>query len=355
MCAANESQTLRPFLEGLSASDPLSHLNLTVVPIAGNGHPPLAYTLAADAIEADALDITEVSEDGSVPELLVVSKIEAMVLLLDGEELIGAKQNRILNTSILLPPHAKANIPVSCVEQGRWGYSGRKFRSGGTGTPSSHRGRKSRHVTRNLRRTGRAASDQGEVWADVRAYMERTGTASPTGSMHDAFEQCRESLNAYVEAMECPQDARGVVVAIDGKFVALDLFDKPDTLHRVWKRLVTGYAMDAILGQVEDAKPFAADAARALLAQAGDLACEPCPSVGVGDDWRFESKTLVGQALVAQNTCVHLSVFPNDADDTDDTDPDEQTAAPIQSPSQRRTHQGGSKRRGWLHRLFGGE
>jgi hypothetical protein len=40
--------------------------------------------------------------------------------LLDGEELIGAKQNRALNLTILAPAKQVIVIPVSCVEAGRW-------------------------------------------------------------------------------------------------------------------------------------------------------------------------------------------------------------------------------------------
>ena len=126
----------------------------------------------------------------------------------------------------------------------------------------------------------------------------------------------------------------------------MDLFDKPDTLQRVWQRLVMGYALDAIVGQNEKARPFTADDAHTVLNQAGDLACEPCPSVGVGEDWRFESNALVGHALVAGDTCVHLSVFPSG-----DEDQDGASASAIQPPSQRRPRSSGS-RGGWLAWLW---
>ena len=58
---------------------------------------------------------------GSVPDLLVENRGDVRVLFLEGEELIGAKQNRILNTSVLVAAHTKVKIPVSCVERGRWG------------------------------------------------------------------------------------------------------------------------------------------------------------------------------------------------------------------------------------------
>ena len=48
---------------------------------------------------------------------------------MDGEELIGAKQNHTLNLSILVPAHASIDIPVSCVERGRWHHLSREFSS----------------------------------------------------------------------------------------------------------------------------------------------------------------------------------------------------------------------------------
>jgi hypothetical protein len=55
-----------------------------------------------DALVLTGFKITEVSEGGSVPNLRVINKTPHHVLLFDGEELKGAKQNRILNTTILI-------------------------------------------------------------------------------------------------------------------------------------------------------------------------------------------------------------------------------------------------------------
>ena len=76
---------------------------------------------------------------GSVPELLVENMGDIRVLFIEGEELVGAKQNRILNTSILVAAKSKTKIPVSCVEQGRWGYKSKFFGSSGSHSPSKLR------------------------------------------------------------------------------------------------------------------------------------------------------------------------------------------------------------------------
>ena len=80
-----------------------------------------------EAIECSLLTVTEVSEGGHVPELKVINRGDKPVLLIDGEELVGAKQNRVLNTTILLKEKSETVIPVSCTEHGRWSYKSGHF------------------------------------------------------------------------------------------------------------------------------------------------------------------------------------------------------------------------------------
>jgi len=336
MTDTNAQNRTRPFVEKLECGQPQTHLNLVVVPLSGQPASNVEYVLAADAIAAGHLTISEVDQSGSVPELLVTSNSDLPVLLIDGEELVGAKQNRILNTTILVKAHSQTKIPVSCVEQGRWHHVSPEFSSGGF-SPSELRGRKSRSVSRNLRATGEATSDQGEVWDYVQEKLRRLHAHSPTMSMHDAIEQRRPTIRDYTGAMVCPEGARGVIVAIDGKFAAMDLFDKPATLQRLWHRLLTGYALDAIdrPGAAPDAevKPFVSEGsngAQEVLDHIAGLTCDAFPSVGLGEDWRFESDEAVGQALVVEKTAVHLSAFPNSRDG------DRGGRSYIARPSQRR-------------------
>ena len=334
---APKSATLAPFIDTLKVGDGMGHLNLTLVPLRGEGHGHLDYTLAADAIAAGVLTVTEVSEGGSVPHLAVANEATKLVLFLDGEELIGAKQNRILNTSVLVPPKSRTKIPVSCVEQGRWRYAAPDFQAGGY-SPSKLRARKSRDVGRNLRASGQAMGDQGAVWDEVAANQACLGSHSPTMAMHDAIEQRRESLDGYLKALPYPQGACGVWVSMNGGFAALDLFDRPETLERIWPRLMTGYALDALASLNRKDPPLAPRGALHILGRVGQTPCQPCPSVGVGEDWRFEAEDLVGQALVADGVCVHLSAFPNEDRDGQAAGRPEQQIVP---PSRRRRNRRG--------------
>ena len=74
---------------------------------------------------------SEIGAGGVVEMLAVREPVHPAVLLYKGEELVGAKQNRILNVSVLLGAGSTARIPVSCVERGRWSWRDRSFRSAG--------------------------------------------------------------------------------------------------------------------------------------------------------------------------------------------------------------------------------
>src|SRR5574342_652511 len=49
------------------------------------------------------------------------------VLLYEGEELVGAKQNRIVEQTILVDARSTLKIPAKCVERGRWSHRTQHF------------------------------------------------------------------------------------------------------------------------------------------------------------------------------------------------------------------------------------
>ena len=107
-------------LAGLTLGEPLAYRNLTAFPLQGRTDNPPDYLSLKQALDDGVAEVREVSESGRVPELLFVNRATQAVLLVDGEELIGAMQNRVLNLSILVPAKTELVIPVACVEAGRW-------------------------------------------------------------------------------------------------------------------------------------------------------------------------------------------------------------------------------------------
>ncbi|RKY06339.1 MAG: hypothetical protein DRP56_07600 [Planctomycetota bacterium] len=298
--------------ELLQLDNPVGHRNLTLVPIKGDSV-GLDYILAAEAIEDGTLTVKEVSDSGDVNTLIVQNKSDKRVLLLDGEELVGAKQNRILNTTILIEASTTQKIPVSCVEQGRWNHVSSKF-SSGMYSPPEMRLNKSRAVSRSYAECGQAVSNQGEVWADVENIVSDLDTHAPTRAMKDAFDQRSRDFDSYVLALPYPEGARGIMAAISGRFVAMDVLDRPDAFKQIWNRLVTGYAMDAARRRTDDDKLFTEKGAKFFIDSIGDCEVSQFDSAGLGKELRFESDQILGQALIVDDCLVHMSVFPNDVE-----------------------------------------
>ena len=86
--------------------------NLSMVPLLGAEERDVEYLTLDEALSGGWAQVTEVSDAGQVSELKVVVRGDKPVLLLDGEELTGAKQNRVVNLTILAPPGRTTVIPV---------------------------------------------------------------------------------------------------------------------------------------------------------------------------------------------------------------------------------------------------
>ena len=291
-------------LETLEVGEPLSHGALTVIPLLAPKEAEPDWLTLAEA--GAAVTISEVSADGEVPTLSLVNDADRPVLLLDGEELIGAKQNRILNTTVLVAAHAALRIPVSCVEQGRWSYRGKRFDSSGASLFASARARKAARVSTSLREFRMHLSDQGEIWRDVAGKVSEHRVKSPTGAMRDFYDRYADDLAQARRALAPRPGQIGALVAVAGKWVGLDLLSSPGLFERAWPRLFAGYAAEAVGREERVATPDP----HAMLNGLAQAPTEDAPAVGLGREHRLAGNAMVGAALVVEEQVAHLMAFP---------------------------------------------
>jgi uncharacterized protein (TIGR02452 family) len=315
-------------LSRVTIGSPMQHGCLTLFPLLADGVAEPGYRLLDAALADGSARVTEVSESGSVPELCFVNDGDRPVLLLDGEELIGAKQNRILNLTILAPAHKSIVIPVSCVEQGRWQAQSTDFTSARRAHFATGRARKAADVTSSMRRSGSRESDQGAVWRDIAEKSRRFGVASATGAAADIYASRRASLEAYRNAFMPQPSQCGALFAVNGRLVGLDLFDSPVTLAAALGTLVESYALDALDADNAVIAEPTPEAARAWLDAIGAADVERFAALGEGEDWRLIGPGLAGGALVKDGHSVHLCVFAVARDDEDMAEPGEGAARP---------------------------
>src|SRR6476619_712227 len=183
-------------LDTFQLGEPVEHRGIVVTPLFPR-HDPVAAYITLDEALPRGLRITETSDSGSVPELFVENPTDSTVLLYDGEELVGAKQNRILNVSVLVGARAKLPIPVSCVEQGRWNRSSVDFDAA---THISHAHLRRRKAEQRAAQPLARGVAQNEVWSEIGEKQQRMSVASPTGANRDTFEAYGERLRVLEDA-----------------------------------------------------------------------------------------------------------------------------------------------------------
>jgi hypothetical protein len=270
----------------------------------------LEYITLDEALSRDLIEVSERDEAGSVPELKVVNKSPCMILILDGEELVGAKQNRIVNTTMLIQGKSTTVIPVSCVEQGRWAYDSPVFSSEERLMAAQLRARKSEQVHRSIRRSDGFRSDQSAIWEEISNKAARMEADSPTMAMSEIYRKKMSLLADYVEHFRLVEMQVGAVFMINGRVVGLDTFGSTETFGKVFRKLIESYALDAIdwSEQESSGKTLRSNVTKFLWATK-NATVEYHRPVGLGTDIRLESRTLTGFALAHEENILHLSVF----------------------------------------------
>jgi hypothetical protein len=199
------------------------HKQMTVVQFLSSDQNSIDYLSGPSAMKQDLIKIKEVSQSGSVNDLLVFNLSEKYVFFMDGDILTGAKQNRVLNTSVLLAPNSKVTLPVSCVEQGRWDSSFSDFTSSDLIAPQKLRANKAQAVKESREMRKVAQSRQGEVWNDVENYSIHFNCKSPTMSLNDIYEKKREDFDSFIKHFTLNTDANGLAVFSGNKLLCTDL------------------------------------------------------------------------------------------------------------------------------------
>lgn len=304
-------------LASIKLGEPQVHRNICILPLISPSSGDCNWTTLSEAMETNTLTVTEISQGGSVPELKVTNSSDRPVLLLDGEELIGAKQNRVLNTTILLKEKSETVVPVSCTEHGRWAYSSAKFADAGVVMAHSSRARKSSSVSNSLVQGAHYKSDQGEVWESIAALHVKAGTSSKTGAMHDLFKARAQELDDGLKAFPAIAGQTGLLAVINGEIAGFDVIPHPTIYAREHSRLIKSYVIDALA----DREPKAADAANAKTRAADFLRTvtetdeRSFASIGYGTDYRYRKTGIAGAALVHSDQVIHSAFFALPMDD----------------------------------------
>jgi hypothetical protein len=269
-------------------------------------HDPKAVYITLEEALPLGFRITEIDAAGSVPELLAFNPLDTPVLLYDGEELLGAKQNRILNVTVLVPAKSETRIPVSCVEQGRWHAQSGSFAPAHHAAYPDLRRRKAERLSAEPLARGAA---QSVVWEEVAAKAGRHSVHSPTGAAADIYRSRDADISSLRRAFPLAPGQSGALLALGSDRLCLDYLSRPSAFARLYSKLLDGYLLDAI--EYEGSRATN-DRLADFVGKLPTLPQRRSPSAGLGSDLRLAGAGMVGSGLVVDAELLQLSAFTSD-------------------------------------------
>jgi hypothetical protein len=305
----NMAFSIKEHLGRMSIGEALCFKNVCIFPVFSELEEKTSYLSLPRALKDEFLRVTEVGHGGSVPELLVENMSDSPVLMLDGEELMGAKQNRVLNTTVLIKEHSRTEIPVSCTEQGRWSYNSDHFADSGVVMARTARLTKNRFVASSLDEDQSFDSHQGEVWYEIHQMSSKRGVRSETSAMRDVFENSREELESYLQHFPLKEGQKGLIACINGNVGGMDYVSSAGAFADLYQKLLKSYIMDALIEKTKKEKEVSLKTAQNFLSSITDTEGSVHPSVSLGEDHRYRGDKLMASALVHKEEIIHLAAF----------------------------------------------
>lgn len=281
--------------------------NISILPLFMEISNIPGYISLASALNTEKFIIQEVDEYGDVPTLKVINKLNEDVFMMEGEELKGGKQNRVLNTSILVEKNSTLDIPVSCTERGRWHYTSSRHEDPVV-IPSKLRNINNMLVFTRLCTEERYVSDQNLIWEEVDRYSNKFRIKSKTSALRDVYENLKENLDKNLKNFPILENQKGLIVFINGKLKGMDLISLSSVYKDLHEKIIKSYLIDIF----EEKKTFKENYHEDIKNFFDEIVnCEilKFKSVGLGWDYRLKGKNVMGSILMYNDMPVHVHIF----------------------------------------------
>lgn len=269
-----------------------------------------SYISLQDAVSKGAIRIEEVDESGSVNNLKVSNSSDHYVFFSDGEILKGAKQDRVLNTSVLIEPGSVTVLPVSCIEAGRWRYQSRSFAASEFYEPLVMRMKKMVKVSSSLRQGLKHRSDQSDVWRNVSEYESRKSFSSNTSNLSDVFESMSHSFAKNLNDIFPEVACNGMAIFIGKDIASIESFNSSAVYAEYFPKLLRAAYMDIDLyntGEIseEEAMKELSHAMKSV----NDAKGEEHKAVAAGIEFRHHDDNMTLFRLNYGTTPIHLTAL----------------------------------------------
>lgn len=283
-----------------------THKNVAVIPIKTPINHNVDLLTLKKGFELDLVGVKE-CEHSTVNTIIVENKSVVPLLLVDGEEIVGGDQNRIMDASILIAPQSEMNVPVNCTEHGRWGFKSEFKQSEHI---ANYRTRLAKHHA--FRSNG---SVQQAVWDSIDELETSRSFSSPTQAMSESYENAKADLDEFLDAFSVVEGQSGIVVLIDGEVRGFEVFLNSEIYREYHEKIIKSYLINAEI--TDNVFTINNDAIKSVIDNALNEEFEEVKNEGLETRFEIKGGDGVGSCYTYKNELVHMSYLVGSVDYTE--------------------------------------
>jgi DNA-binding cell septation regulator SpoVG len=295
---------LNPEIELLT---PQVHENMAVIPLKTKRTYIDILTLKK-GLELGLVEVKE-CEVSQVNTLIVKNDAVTPLILVDGDEVVGGDQNRIVNATILIEGKSEMAIPVSCSEQGRWNYKSEFKQSNYIANYNTRRAKE--YASRS------ADSYQNVIWSSISSLEKENSFASPTSAMEESYENLKIDHNRIIKEFKIVDGQNGVIVIVNGEIKGFELFLNPEIYREYHEKILKSYLIDSEIKNMTFTINI--DGAKEVIDRAHDSTFQKKSNNGLEERFEFENHEGLGTLYSFKNHILHWSYFKKE-EKSDDED-----------------------------------
>ena len=289
-----------------NVSEPVEKNNITTFFLSSIEKNNNKYLSFSEAIAKNQVQISEVNKEGLLTKLSVSNKSSDNIIILNGELIIGTqiRQDRIVDSTVLIPGYATVLINTFCGEQYRWSPR----LSNKISTPeslyfSSGRANNAADINTKL-------SKQCRIWSEISEKISDFNVKSFTNSVDQIYKKKKVNVEEIVNFFKIPSEAVGVVLGINNQLVNIDIFSNNCMLQIYLPKIIRSIALDSFKKISKKSYLKKKDVHRFLrqIHQANKQKRKVVEGT-LGEELQFNSESVAGSILYHKEQTVHFSAF----------------------------------------------
>ena len=289
-----------------NVSEPVEKNNITTFFLSSIEKNNNKYLSFSEAIAKNQVQISEVNKEGLLTKLSVSNKSSDNIIILNGELIIGTqiRQDRIVDSTVLIPGYATVLINTFCGEQYRWSPRlSNKISTSESLYFSSGRANNAADINTKL-------SKQCRIWSEISEKISDFNVKSFTNSVDQIYKKKKVNVEEIVNFFKIPSEAVGVALGINNQLVNIDIFSNNCMLQIYLPKIIRSIALDSFKKISKKSYLKKKDVHRFLrqIHQANKQKRKVVEGT-LGEELQFNSESVAGSILYHKEQTVHFSAF----------------------------------------------